>query len=74
MAVNDSIKKMVDKAWEAKPVAEIVRQSPGILQGLTPERAAKIAEALGIKTVKELATNKYVLWAQALVTLAEAEK
>ena len=30
--------------------------------------------ALGVKTVAELATNKYVLWAQALNNLAPYEK
>jgi hypothetical protein len=74
MAANDSLRNMLDKEWEDKPVAEIVRQSPAALQGLTPEKAAKIAEALGARTIGELAANKYVLWCQALATLARYEK
>jgi len=74
MAANDSLEHILDKEWENKPIAEIVGQSPAVLQGLTEERAAKIAEALGARTIRDLATNKYILWAQALATLARYEK
>ncbi len=74
MAANESLQQVLDKGWEDKPLAEIVKQSPEVLQGLTAERATKIAEALGAKTIGDLATNKYVLWAQALATLAKYEK
>jgi len=73
MAVNESLSKVLDKEWEEKPLAEIVAASPAALQGLTDERAAKIAEAMGAKTIGELANNKYVKWAQALAALAEFE-
>jgi pheromone shutdown protein TraB len=73
MAANESLAKVLDKEWEDKSLAEIVKASPAVLQGLTDERAAKIAEALGAKTIGELANNKYVRWAQALATLAEYE-
>ena len=74
MSVNESIEHIVDQEWEGKSLGEIVRASPAALQGITDERAAKIAESLGAKSIRELATNKYVLWAQALATLAEYEK
>jgi hypothetical protein len=73
MPVNESLTKVLDKEWEQKPLAEIVAASPAVLQGLTPERAQKLADAIGAKTIGELATNKYVLWAQALATLARYE-
>ena len=74
MAVNESVEHILDKEGEGKPLSEVVAASPEVLQGLTEERAQKIAEALGAKTVGELASNKYVRWAQALTTLADYEK
>jgi hypothetical protein len=39
-----------------------------------PERAAEALEqALGVKTVRDLAENKYVRRAQAILTLADAK-
>jgi hypothetical protein len=73
MAVNESLAKVLDKEWEQKPLAEVVKASPAALQGLTDERAQKIAESLGAKTIADLANNKYVRWAQALTNLAEYE-
>ena len=74
MAVNESLSKVLDKEWEQKSLAEIAKASPAVLQGLTDERAAKLAEAIGAKTIAELANNKYVKWAQALALLAEFEE
>ncbi|MCU1389069.1 MAG: hypothetical protein JWL72_2407, partial [Ilumatobacteraceae bacterium] len=33
-----------------------------------------LAKALNIKTIGDLATNKYVLWAQAITTLGGGKK
>ena len=73
MAVNESLAKVLDKEFEEKTLAEIVKASPAALAGLTDERAAKLAEAIGAKTIGDLASNKYVRWAQALAALAEFE-
>ena len=71
---NASLEHVVDKEWEDKTASEIAKASLAALQGLTDERAQKIKEALGADTIAELATNKYVLWAQAIATLADYEK
>ena len=73
MAVNESLSKVLDKEWEQKTLAEVVKASPAVLQGLTDERAQKLAEAIGAKTIADLANNKYVRWAQALTSLADYE-
>jgi hypothetical protein len=39
------------------------------LQGLSKADAEALEKALGIKTVHDLATNKFVLWAQAINVL-----
>jgi hypothetical protein len=41
------------------------------LQGLSEDDAEKLKSALGIKTIKDLGTNKYFLWAQAIAKLSE---
>ncbi len=74
MPTNDSLQGLLDKAWENKPMKEIIQQSPAILQGVSDGDAEKLKAAFGIKTVEDLATCKYFLWAQAFVTLAKAEK
>jgi len=48
--------------------------APVVALGL-PERAAEALErALGVKTVRDLAENKYVRRAQAILTLADGKK
>jgi hypothetical protein len=73
MPVNESLRNILDKAWEEKPLAEIIQQSPEVLQGLSAEKAAQLKAALGVTTIEQFANNKYVRWAQALTSLAPHE-
>ena len=41
------------------------------LQGVSDSDAQHLKEAFGIDTIRELATNKFVLWAQAINVLAK---
>jgi hypothetical protein len=41
------------------------------LKGLSESDAQKLKEALNIKTVKDLGTNKFFIWAQSVAKLAE---
>jgi hypothetical protein len=36
--------------------------------------AELLAKAFNVKSVRDLGTNKYFLWAQAIVTLADREE
>lgn len=74
MAINESLAHILDKSHEQMPLRDLVKESPAAFQGLTDKRAELLKEALGVKTIADLAGNKFVLWAQALVTLAEHEK
>jgi len=67
------IDKVVDKAFEKKSFKEISNASVCALQGISEEKAKRLKEALGVKTVKDLAKNKFVRWAQAITTLAEMD-
>lgn len=61
----------VDKAYEDKSVAELADAPVEALQGVSEGDAQKLKEAFNIKTVRDLGTNKFFLWAQAITKLAE---
>lgn len=68
-----NINLAVDKAFETKTLKEIAASPTHALQGLTPAHAEHLA-ALGIKTIGDMGTNKFFLWAQAIATLAAREQ
>jgi hypothetical protein len=65
--------KLVDKAWEDKTAAEILKAPPSALEGLS-ERHDEALKEIGIKTVGDLGKWKYASRAAALVALAELDK
>ena len=69
MAVSVDLTKALDKAYEDKSIAEILAAPPSALAGLTEKHDAVLAEALGINTIADLGSNKYVSLAAALVAL-----
>ncbi|WP_227979758.1 hypothetical protein [Nocardia spumae] len=70
MAVSVVLDKVLDKAYENKSLAEILAAPPSALAGLTEKHDAQLLEALGVKTVGDLANNKYIQLAAALSALA----
>lgn len=69
-----NINKAVDKAYEKKSLKEIADSPVDALEGVSASDAALLAKAFNIKTVRDLGTNKYFQWAQAIVVLAEREE
>ena len=67
-----NIDQAVDEVLEKKSLAEVVDAPVSPLQGLS-EGAAKLLADFNAKTVSDLATFKYCLWAEGIVTLAEFE-
>jgi hypothetical protein len=63
--------KILDKAYEDKDFAELAQAPVSALQGVSESDAKHLKEAFGIDTIRELATNKFVLWAQAINVLAK---
>ncbi len=61
----------VDKTYESMGVAELAGAPVAALQGVSDADAEKLKSAFGIKTVRDLGTNKYFLWAQAIAKLAD---
>ena len=69
MAVQVELSKSLDKAYESKSVQELLDAPPSALAGLTERHDKLLAEALGIKTVRDLGSNKYFALAGVLVAL-----
>jgi len=69
MAVAVNLDKALDKAYESKSLGEILDAPLAALAGVSEGDAEKLAAAFGIKTVRDLGTNKYFTLAQALVAL-----
>jgi len=69
MPVSADLSKKLDKAYENSSLDEILAAPPSILAGLTAKHDEMLAE-LGIKTVKDLGSNKYFAVAGVLVALA----
>lgn len=68
-----NINKAVDKAYETKSLKELADAPVVALQGVSAGDAELLAQAFNIKTVRDLGTNKYFRWAQAVVVLADRE-
>lgn len=61
------IKEMVDKAFENKTLQEIRAAATSALQGVSEKGAEVLNQVLHAKTVQDLAENKHVKNAQAIV-------
>lgn len=69
MPVPVSLNAKLDKAYENSSLDEILAAPPSALSGLT-ERHDEMLSQLGIKTVKDLGSNKYFATAGVLVALS----
>ncbi|MBA8794657.1 hypothetical protein FHX74_002276 [Friedmanniella endophytica] len=70
MAVSVDLAKGLDKAYEDKTLEEILSASPAALAGVSEADAAALQQAFGIKTVRDLGSNKYFALAGVLVALS----
>lgn len=73
MAISVNLEKGLDKAWENKTLDELLAAPPSALSGLTEKHDAQLAEALGIKTIADLGSNKYFALAGVLVALGNKQ-
>ncbi|MFJ6453108.1 hypothetical protein [Paenarthrobacter sp. NPDC091669] len=69
MAVSVELGKALDKAYENSTLDEILAAPPSALAGLTDKHSELLAE-LGIKTVRDLGSNKFFSAAGVLVALS----
>jgi hypothetical protein len=69
MAASVSLGKLLDKEWENKSISEILEAPVSALSGVSEGDAQKLADALGIKTIRDLGGNKHFAAAGVLVAL-----
>ena len=69
MAVAVGLGKALDKAYEDNSLREVLDAPVAALAGVSDGDAQHLDAAFGIKTVRDLGTNKYFTLAQALVSL-----
>ena len=72
VAVAANLDTFLDKEWEDKPLAEVLKAPVSALQGVSEGDADMLQQAFNIKTVGGLGKNKYFRAAQLLTPLAEA--
>lgn len=70
MAISVNLDKALDKAYEEKSLEEILDAPVAALAGVSDSDAEHLAAAFGIKTVRDLGSNKYFATAGVLVALA----
>ncbi len=63
--------KILDKAYEDKDFAELAESPVAALEGVSESDAEHLKAAFNIKTIRDLATNKFVLRAQAINVLSK---
>lgn len=70
MAVSLTLDKALDKAYESSSLTEFLDSPVSALAGVSDGDAEHLAAAFGIRTVRDLGTNKYFTLAQSLVALS----
>jgi hypothetical protein len=69
MAISVNLEKALDKAYEDKTLDELLDAPPSALAGLTPEHDKVLADALRIRTIRDMGSNKFFAIANTLVAL-----
>ena len=64
------ISQYVDKAQEQKSFEELAKLPIDALQGVSASDAEALMKAFGVKTIRDLAENKFIRAAQAITLLA----
>jgi hypothetical protein len=72
MAVEADLNAFLDKEWESKSLAEVLKAPVSALQGVSEGDADLLKQAFNVKTIGDLGKNKYFRAAQLLAQLSEA--
>ena len=67
------VSKLLDKAYAGKEFSELADAPIDALQGLSKADSEAMQQALGIRTIRQLAEHKFVRAAQAITMLAGAK-
>lgn len=74
MAVSANLDKVLDKAFESSSLAELVDAPVSALAGVSEADGEALQKAFNIKTIGDLAGNKYFRAATAIVEIAGIAK
>jgi hypothetical protein len=74
MAVTANLDAVLDKAYESKTLTELVNAPVAALAGVSDGDAELLQKAFNIKTIGDLAGNKYFRAASAIVEIAGVAK
>lgn len=66
--------RVVDKAYRDKDFRELLKAPVEALNGLSENDAKNLREAFAIRTIEDLANNKYFKAAEAIKRIAETER
>jgi uracil-DNA glycosylase len=70
--MGSSFEKIVGQGQKTKTALELAASPPDILTGVSEADAQSLSEALGIETIRDLATNRFVRAAGAVTAAADA--
>ncbi|MFI7540687.1 hypothetical protein [Actinoplanes sp. NPDC049599] len=70
MAVSANLDKILDKAYESSSPAELLNAPVAALAGVSDSDAELLQKAFNIKTIGDLAGNKYFKAAGAIAAIA----
>jgi hypothetical protein len=68
-----NIDKALDPDFRGKPLKEVCSGPARAIWGVLPSDGEVLEKAFGIKSVRDMGTNKFFLRAQAIAVLAEKE-
>jgi len=71
MSVKWSLRELVDKKYAELSPQELLDAPVSAIKGISEKDAELLKQAFNIKTIRDLAENKYVRLAQAITTLAD---
>lgn len=69
--MQQSFESLLDKAYEKKTAKELVDAPVDALAGVSKGDAELLLKAFNVKTIGDLATNKYFLAAQQIVEISK---
>ena len=74
MAISLNLDDVLDKAYESSSLSDLAGAPVSALAGVSEADAEALQKAFNIKTVADLAGNKYVRAAQAITELSRIGK
>jgi hypothetical protein len=68
-----NMNKALDKKYEAMTLQQLVEAPVAALAGVSDNDAKALEQAFGVRTIRDLGTNKFFRTAMAIVIAAESE-